>query len=209
MVFLKHKSVLLADPGKARGWSTNTSVIHSFISWISEPFIKISLQQSQAQTGKKGAFSNKLSFIALQGTMQKSMPNNKFAVFWCVLLTKIKIDSESLWKKFSIKQLRKKKFPKDNLTLVALRGGKSAPPPLRFFRSNFFLGNFFFAKPTLTIIILVYHKLWQTLKKMSFHSISKFYNGGADLPPLRAWRNSGSPGQLGQLNTIKIKNMTS
>jgi hypothetical protein len=38
--------------------------------------------------------------------------NIKLAAFWCVLLTKIKVDPEIL----SIKQLRKKKIPKDNLT---------------------------------------------------------------------------------------------
>ena len=42
--------------------------------------------------------------------------NIKFAAFWCVFLTKIKVDPESWWKILYIKQLRKKKMPKDNLT---------------------------------------------------------------------------------------------
>ena len=42
--------------------------------------------------------------------------NNKFAAFWCVFLTKIKVDPESWWNKLSIKQLRKKKIPKDHFT---------------------------------------------------------------------------------------------
>ena len=42
--------------------------------------------------------------------------NIKFAAFWCVFLTKKKVDPESWWKILSIKQLRKKKIPKDILT---------------------------------------------------------------------------------------------
>ena len=41
--------------------------------------------------------------------------NIKFAAFWCVFWTKIKVDPESWWKILSIKQLREKKIPKDNL----------------------------------------------------------------------------------------------
>ena len=46
----------------------------------------------------------------------KIRPNIKFAAFWCVFLTKIKVNPQNWWKKLSIKQLRKKKIPKDNLT---------------------------------------------------------------------------------------------
>ena len=35
----------------------------------------------------------------------------KFVSFWCVVLTKIKVDPESWGKIISIKQLRKKKIP--------------------------------------------------------------------------------------------------
>ena len=41
--------------------------------------------------------------------------NSKFAAFWCVFLTKMKVDPESWWK-LSLKQLRRKKIPKDNFT---------------------------------------------------------------------------------------------
>ena len=42
--------------------------------------------------------------------------NVKFAAFWSVFLTKMKVDPESCWKIVSIKQLRKQKILKDNLT---------------------------------------------------------------------------------------------
>ena len=44
----------------------------------------------------------------------KIRQNIKFADFWCVFLTKIKVDPESWCKKLSIKQLRKKKITKDD-----------------------------------------------------------------------------------------------
>ena len=44
----------------------------------------------------------------------KIRQNIKFADFWCVFLTKIKVDPESWCNKLSIKQLRKKKIPKDD-----------------------------------------------------------------------------------------------
>ena len=43
--------------------------------------------------------------------------NIKFAAFWCVFLTKNKVDTESWWRILTVKQLRKKKIPKDNLTI--------------------------------------------------------------------------------------------
>ena len=67
------------------------------------------------------------------------------------------------------------------LTLVALRGGRSAP--LRFFHSNFFFGNFSFTKPTLTIIILVYYKLCKILKKLVVTLFQNFIMGGQICPP--------------------------
>ena len=53
-----------------------------------------------------------------QGTIPvaKIRRNAKFAAFWCVFLTKIKVDPESWCNKLSIKQLRMKKIPKDNFT---------------------------------------------------------------------------------------------
>ena len=42
--------------------------------------------------------------------------NVKFADFWCVFLTKMKVDPESWCNKLSIKQLRMKKIPKNNFT---------------------------------------------------------------------------------------------
>ena len=46
----------------------------------------------------------------------KIWQNVKFAAFLCVFLTKKKVDPESWCNKLSIKQLRKKKLPKDNFT---------------------------------------------------------------------------------------------
>ena len=46
----------------------------------------------------------------------KIRQNLKFAAFWSVFLKKIKVDPESWLKNISIKQLRKKKIPKNNLT---------------------------------------------------------------------------------------------
>ena len=67
----------------------------------------------------------------------------------------------------------------------------SCPPPLEFFRRNFFLGKLSFLKPTLTINILMYYKLWQTLKKRFSTKFQIFSMVGYILC------NSGSPVQLG------------
>ena len=42
----------------------------------------------------------------------KIRPDIKFAAFWCVFLTKIRVNPESWWKKHLIKQLRTKKIPR-------------------------------------------------------------------------------------------------
>ena len=44
------------------------------------------------------------------------MGNAKFAAFWCVFLTKIKVNPESWCNQLSIKQLRMKKIPKNKFT---------------------------------------------------------------------------------------------
>ena len=71
--------------------------------------------------------------------------------------------------------------------LPAKCNGTTAPsilsPPLGFFRRNFFLRNFCFVRPTLTIIILMLCKLWPTLKKMVLNHFFEFLNGRADSPP--------------------------
>ena len=51
----------------------------------------------------------------------KIRQNVKFAAFWCVFLTKVKVDPESWCNKLPVKQLRKKKIPKDNFTLSRSR----------------------------------------------------------------------------------------
>ena len=57
-------SQLLADPGKARGCSTNTSVIHSFIhSLIQSWFVKISLRRRHAVMVEDGASSHKIDYV--------------------------------------------------------------------------------------------------------------------------------------------------
>ena len=43
--------------------------------------------------------------------------NVKFAAFWCVFLTKMKVDPESWCNKLSIKHLRVKNIFKNNFTL--------------------------------------------------------------------------------------------
>ena len=49
----------LADPGKARGCSTNTSVIHS----VSDPLVKISLRRRHARMVKNGDSSHKTDYM--------------------------------------------------------------------------------------------------------------------------------------------------
>ena len=52
-----------ADPGKARGCSTNTFVTHWFIRCLSNPSVKISLRRRHAQTFLNGASSHKRNYI--------------------------------------------------------------------------------------------------------------------------------------------------
>ena len=54
--------LLLADPGKARGCSTNTFVIDSLTD-LSNPLVKISLRRRHAQTVRNGASSYKTNYI--------------------------------------------------------------------------------------------------------------------------------------------------
>ena len=60
-----HKCVVsfLADPGKARGCSTNSLVIHSFSQWVSEPFPPTALQRCHAQTVRDSSFSYKIYYV--------------------------------------------------------------------------------------------------------------------------------------------------
>ena len=46
----------------------------------------------------------------------KIRSNVKFAAFWCVFLTKMKVDPKISFNKPSIKQLRIEKIPKDKFT---------------------------------------------------------------------------------------------
>ncbi len=58
--------ILLADPGEARGCSTNTSVIHSFIhSLIQSWFVKISLWRRHALSVADGDFSHKIDYVTI------------------------------------------------------------------------------------------------------------------------------------------------
>ena len=52
-------NILLADLGKARGCSTNTSVINS----VSDPLVKISVWRRHSLMVEDGAFSHKIDFI--------------------------------------------------------------------------------------------------------------------------------------------------
>ena len=52
LLLLEYKSYIwyLADPGRARGCSTNTSVINWSIKWVGGPFPPTALRRRQAQT---------------------------------------------------------------------------------------------------------------------------------------------------------------
>ena len=53
----------LTDLGKARGFCTNTSVIHSLIHWFIYPLFKISLRRRQDQMVKNVGCSHKTNYI--------------------------------------------------------------------------------------------------------------------------------------------------
>ena len=55
-----------------------------------------------------------------RSTTGKIRPNIKFAAFWCVFLTNIKVDPESWRKKLSIKHLRKKENSKGQLNKIKI-----------------------------------------------------------------------------------------
>ena len=53
----------LADPGKARGCSTNSLVIHWLIHWFSEPFPPTALRRRHAQTVRDSTSSYKIDYV--------------------------------------------------------------------------------------------------------------------------------------------------
>ena len=53
----------LADPGKARGCSTNSLVIHKLIQSVSEPFPPTTLRHRQAQTVRVSSSSYKIDYV--------------------------------------------------------------------------------------------------------------------------------------------------
>ena len=55
--------MLLAEPGEARGCSTNTFVIHSLINSLSQPFPPTALWQGHAQTVRDSTFSYKIDYV--------------------------------------------------------------------------------------------------------------------------------------------------
>ena len=59
----KKLGISLADPGEARGCSTNTPAADWLINWLSNPLVKISLRRRHAQTVKNGASSHKTNCI--------------------------------------------------------------------------------------------------------------------------------------------------
>ena len=82
-IFQLHEH-LLADPGEARGCSTNTYVTHWFINWLSNPLVKISLRCRQAQTVKNGAFSHKKNYIEilnLEGHLNRCIGSKVTVIF--------------------------------------------------------------------------------------------------------------------------------
>ena len=54
---------LLADPGEARGCSTNTFVINSFINSVSQPFPPTALRRRHAQTVRDSSSSYKIDYV--------------------------------------------------------------------------------------------------------------------------------------------------
>ena len=63
--FLTPYIICLADPGEARGCSTNTSVIHSLIhSLIQSWFVKIFLRRRHALMAD-GAFSHNIDYVTI------------------------------------------------------------------------------------------------------------------------------------------------
>ena len=57
----------LADPGKARGCSTNTFVINWVINWLSDPIVKIFLQCRHALMQPNRTTGSKVTAILLKG----------------------------------------------------------------------------------------------------------------------------------------------
>ena len=85
-------------------------------------------------------------------------------------------------------------------------GGRSAP--LGFFCRNFFLQKLFFCKTNPDNYYFLCNanngKLW---KKWFSTIFRNFFNGRADLPPPKPWRNCGRPGLLG-LNWLIWKHLS-
>ena len=53
----------LADPGDARGCSTNSLVIHWLIHWVSEPLPHTALQRCHSQTVRDSTSSYKIDYV--------------------------------------------------------------------------------------------------------------------------------------------------
>ena len=68
---------LLADPGKPRGCSTNTSVINWLIKSESDPLVKISLRRRHSLMVEYGAFSHKIDQVTFFGGDLKSRRASK------------------------------------------------------------------------------------------------------------------------------------
>ena len=55
--------MLLADPGKARGCSINSLVIHGLINWVSHPFPPTAVWRRHAQTVRVSTSSYKIDYV--------------------------------------------------------------------------------------------------------------------------------------------------
>ena len=75
-------SFFLADLGKDRGCSTNTTIIHSL---IQSRFVKISLRRRHALIVEDGAFSHKIDYITIfEEILSLKVHPNCLAGWWTV-----------------------------------------------------------------------------------------------------------------------------
>ena len=88
-VFKKPSYTWIADPGKARGCSINSLVIHWLIHSLSQPFPPTALRRRHAQTVRDSTSSNKINYvIVIKNFLNPEGHQNPFsslkvtAIYW-------------------------------------------------------------------------------------------------------------------------------